>query len=1468
MADAEHVADVLPHHDKEAGDVGMGTFVLALTLGIACRAWLSKWTRLPYTCLVLLLGLLYGFVLYTEVARTGPDLISLSADLWINISPEAILTVILPVLIFGSSFACDLHLFLQLKGPILTLAGPAVLINTAILGVSVKYVLPYGWDWPTSFMVASILAATDPVAVVAILKELGVAESLSTLIDGESLLNDGVAIVLYSIFSHLVVHEESFSPMGTFEEALVLCLGGPAIGVGVGIAASTFLGFLINDPASEITVTIVAGYGSYLLAELAEASGVLSMVAAGLYLSYHGLGRISARVTESLHSFWEMAEWIANTLIFFLSGLIMAERALVSATVHGVDWAYLLLVYVILNITRAFGVLICFPVLVRGPYGISLRQAVLLSWGGLRGAVSLTLSIAVSQVEGIPEETRARISFLIAGIVLLTILINGTTCKPLLNRLGLNNPSEAERELFIRATNMVEGGLEKALRELKRDKYLGDADWNIVFRYLPVPTAQVYWHRVQAGHLKLNEEELALIGAYVQGGVEDRMLTNKMSAQEAAGLGIPAAPMPLERLSPAVTWMTSLGRWLQGGHWSLIPGSKYEELPPRLRNRWRRYTLENNDLGGVLHGDKLMVIREATYERLINPLVLPEENWEDDKEEVVVDGGTGKAIHVHELNVSAMMDDYEQEGSGDFKRKKKLLRTNTTAVPTSQMLAASPAFVVPPVPRAKSFTVAVTANQPRLHTGPMTTTPALGPIITEGEEEECEDDVVVECGKASGTKVEENGDHALSFAQSLAEARLRLMTILKHVYWGSFQSGLLSPTGIRAFDSNMALLVLTPHKELDEWTALETRVLLALRTMQENQRWRRLPLVGKLVQTMLFNRLAFFFELAMVFIEAHSNVDLEGLFGVGPMARQLAREVDAEVLRAKAALKEFLPVFPDIINSVKTEIAARFLLNKYRSLLEHAVESGSLEQKEFDTGIKAVDASMVKLYDHTHNEIAAPRPVLLNNLSFLHFLSQDEKLRFFGTKSTLCRDVYVRSETTFMNKGTTDLKGWYVIVRGSVLSGYGDSGEEGGEAMVEEEESILQNGAILGFIEALLQSPTQPVPHSYTAASFVHLLYFDRAAILQEAERHPALARSLWWVLAAFELRRNEELGLQSCSMNQLGTLLADEKLLYVPMHGNVSGVGGTTTKRGGGGGRNSMSGRGSGEKDELTHSASNSNVGLKIFKSGSLGATLRSAISSSSNAMAQEGQSEGGEELEIKQTHSGLHFMGSSGGGHQVLNSDGNCHLVLLTGRLESAGEEGEESVVQHSYVAPPVRVIPFLTEGNWWLSRGTVGFYLNEDHCQALVQPPDSQAGQSGGGVAVSFTPMLYRFTSMVGPKAFKSAPGGSGPLLIYPMAMREASQNQACLPQPARKVAHGARKLPRGVGGVTWGCKEGEKEEEEEEEEDDDEEAEEEEKEAEEEEEEEEEKEESDGSDEAAVGAMLRQRMSQKVASRRWL
>lgn len=309
----------------------------------------------------------------------------------------------------------------------------------------------------------------------------------------------------------------------------------------------------------------------------------------------------------------------------------MAEKALISSTIQGRDWGYLFLLYLIVNVARFLGVFLFFPTLARGPYGISWRQAMLLSWGGLRGAVSLTLSMAVSQQEEIPLETRARISFLTAGIVLLTILINGSTCKLLLRMLKLNNPTEAEQELFIRATNVMENELEEFLNsKLKKDKYLGNADWNVVYRYLPVLSPQIYWHRVREGHISLNEGEIGLLGKYIQEEEEKEEAAAAEEEEEQAEKQVEGADEEGRRKEVGKggeggkeVWSygaSCLGRGKEGGKGGVVVavGSRYEELPPRLRNRWKRYTQKfNQRLKEGIDGEKLSEIRRQVWESLL-----------------------------------------------------------------------------------------------------------------------------------------------------------------------------------------------------------------------------------------------------------------------------------------------------------------------------------------------------------------------------------------------------------------------------------------------------------------------------------------------------------------------------------------------------------------------------------------------------------------------------------------------------------------------------------------------------------------------------------------------------------------------------------------------------------------------------------------------------------------------------------
>ncbi|KAH8066721.1 potassium:proton antiporter [Aureococcus anophagefferens] len=182
---------------------GMFTFVVILVLGVLSRQYLGRALRLPYTVILMVLGALTGLLI--ENRRNAFEL---NLKSWYDMTPQVILYCFVPILVFESAFMTDTHIFSRQKWQILTLAGPGVLVASILTGGFVKAVFTdYGWDWPTVLMFGAMMSATDPVAVVALLKELGVSERLGTLIEGESLLNDGTAIVVFDVFKHALEHK-------------------------------------------------------------------------------------------------------------------------------------------------------------------------------------------------------------------------------------------------------------------------------------------------------------------------------------------------------------------------------------------------------------------------------------------------------------------------------------------------------------------------------------------------------------------------------------------------------------------------------------------------------------------------------------------------------------------------------------------------------------------------------------------------------------------------------------------------------------------------------------------------------------------------------------------------------------------------------------------------------------------------------------------------------------------------------------------------------------------------------------------------------------------------------------------------------------------------------------------------------------------------------------------------------------
>nr|BAE95196.1 putative Na+/H+ antiporter [Suaeda japonica] len=463
-------------------------FGASLILGIACRHFL-RGTRVPYTVALLVIGIGLGSLEYGTkhgVGRFGDGI-----RIWENIDPELLLAVFLPALLFESSFSMEIHQIKRCIAQMVLLAGPGVLLSTCILGAALKLTFPYGWNWKTSLLLGGLLSATDPVAVVALLKELGASKKLSTIIEGESLMNDGTAIVVYQLFYQMVLGR-SFTWVAIVKFLLQVALGAVGMGIVFGAASVLWLGFIFNDTVIEISLTLAVSYVAYFTAqEGADVSGVLTVMTLGMFYAAAARTAFKGESQQSLHHFWEMVAYIANTLIFILSGAVIAQGVLSSDNIfenHGIAWGYLFLLYAYVLVGRAIVVGVLFPFLRYFGYGLEWREALILIWAGLRGAVALSLSLSVKRSSGDPAllstQTGTLFVFFTGGIVFLTLIVNGSTTQFLLSSLGMNKLSKAKRRILDFTKYEMEKKALDAFGDLGEDEELGPADWATVKRYI------------------------------------------------------------------------------------------------------------------------------------------------------------------------------------------------------------------------------------------------------------------------------------------------------------------------------------------------------------------------------------------------------------------------------------------------------------------------------------------------------------------------------------------------------------------------------------------------------------------------------------------------------------------------------------------------------------------------------------------------------------------------------------------------------------------------------------------------------------------------------------------------------------------------------------------------------------------------------------------------------------------------
>jgi NhaP-type Na+/H+ or K+/H+ antiporter len=462
----------------ETGLLVLVFVILALFIGVSVRHVL-KGTQVPYTVALLVIGLILGLIHRTDFFNTNTPLLAETLNLVVDISPHLILFVFLPTLIFESAFAMEVHLFRRMFVQIAVLAVPGLIVATLLSAGLAQWAFPFGWSWAMCLMFGALISATDPVAVVALLKEVSSRKRLETLIEGESLLNDGTAIVFFSLFYGWVLSgiEQDVNVFAVAAQFSWVVTAGLVIGIAFGGWSIIWLGRVFNDPLIEISLSIMVAYLVFLLAESIHVSGVVAVVALALMYASIGRTRISPEVAGFLHHFWEMMAHIANTVIFLLVGVLVAVR--VPLTDPDL-WRALAILYVGIMLIRTFAVTLFMPILMRIGIGINREKATVLVWGGLRGAVSLALALTVAANDQIPKEVGDQIMFLCAGIVVLTILINGTSMGLVLHWLGLDKLPSAKQATVDKAQGAINQGLNQMLPDMMTSEFLKGADWESV----------------------------------------------------------------------------------------------------------------------------------------------------------------------------------------------------------------------------------------------------------------------------------------------------------------------------------------------------------------------------------------------------------------------------------------------------------------------------------------------------------------------------------------------------------------------------------------------------------------------------------------------------------------------------------------------------------------------------------------------------------------------------------------------------------------------------------------------------------------------------------------------------------------------------------------------------------------------------------------------------------------------------
>lgn len=416
--------------------------VVLLFIAAFVAIFVRRFQRIPYTTSLVVVGL--GLALL-------PNFLNL------NFGADVILAVLVPPLLFEATLNIPWQRLKADLGIIVLLAVIGTLLSTILVGGAVMEFL--GVPLAASLAFGALISATDPVSVISFFRSMGVSKRLSLLVEGESLFNDGTAIVLFNLaLTAGLVGIDSFGPGKALQQFLVVSFGGLSIGLVLGYIVSSLILKNVDDNLIETTTTVALAFGAYVIAESfgkfvgvpdLHFSGILAVVAAGLMVGNIGLRNTSPTTRLTLENFWEFAAYITNSIIFLAIGLeinLAQLRSFLLPIVVAVVAVLVSRAIVIYVMTWGYGRF-------QPNRRIPPPYRHIMFWGGLRGAISLALALSLDgHIFGATFATELRV--MAFGVVLFTLLVQGTTIDRVIKRLGLSARSDKRINLQYRQARL------------------------------------------------------------------------------------------------------------------------------------------------------------------------------------------------------------------------------------------------------------------------------------------------------------------------------------------------------------------------------------------------------------------------------------------------------------------------------------------------------------------------------------------------------------------------------------------------------------------------------------------------------------------------------------------------------------------------------------------------------------------------------------------------------------------------------------------------------------------------------------------------------------------------------------------------------------------------------------------------------------------------------------------------------